>query len=257
MLNVRTFGKAAVLPLALVVAFGSICLDASGQDQQRQRRGQFQGRGGFGAFGGPAMLLRNEQVQEELKLTDDQKTKLEEALRPQRGEGFRPGQDLSAEERRELRERFAERREQQEKQINEILTSDQQKRLRQIQLQQRGLAALLDEEVAKEVGVSEEQQNQIREVLRAQAAEQRELGRDASREDRQRLRQQTEEKALAVLTTEQKAKFEELKGEPADIRLGRPGFGRRPGGRGGEGRRCAGRAGRVGAGDTLVGVSLV
>src|SRR5438132_10629642 len=46
---------------------------------QGQRKGGF-GRGGFGG-GGPAQLVRNKSVQQELKLTDDQVKKAETAAK--------------------------------------------------------------------------------------------------------------------------------------------------------------------------------
>ncbi len=55
------------------------------------------GRRGFGGIGGGASLLMNQAVQKELNITDEQKEKLQTALR---GGGRGDLQNLSREERR-------------------------------------------------------------------------------------------------------------------------------------------------------------
>src|SRR5688572_5850032 len=111
-----------------------------GQEQEQGRRGRGRGPGGRFGFGGPAMLLGIEQVQKELKITDEQKQTIQpilEAARPQRGD-FQPGQNLSDEERRQRREERQKKAEEINKQLTAALTAEQNARLKQIQLQMRG-----------------------------------------------------------------------------------------------------------------------
>ncbi len=141
------------LPLALVsmmlgvvLAAGSAYAQAEGPPPgERGGRGMRQpgGPGGFGMPGaGPSALLRLEQVQKELSLTDEQKDKVKALLKEVAG-GMR-GQipnwgDLTDEERRakrdEIRKQAAEKMEKFEKQLAEILKPEQLERLHQIRLQ--------------------------------------------------------------------------------------------------------------------------
>ena len=255
-LRKRSAKLAWCLALAAVVATSSDALAQRGQG-----RGGFGGGFGRGGFGGPAALIGNEQVQEELKLTDDQKSRIEKVTSELREKGreavgdFRDVQNLSEEERGARREEMQKKMEpiaaEAQKKIGEILTDDQQKRLQQITLQQRGNRALTDEKVAKELGLDEQQVAAIKEALDAQDAKMRELmprggpGRggndggndDAGRRERfekiQALREETDARVKDALTEAQAKKFEEMKGRPFEMRRG--GFGR--GGEGGQGRR--------------------
>lgn len=212
------------------------------------------GRGGFGGFGGSSMLLANENVQKELKITDDQKSKLE-ALREEGGGrgafgGRGGGANLSDEEREKAMAEFQKRMEERNKKAEAILDADQAKRLKEISLQIRGNAALTDEPVAKELALTEDQVASVKTIQEESMKQMRELGgggRDLSREERQarfeenrkkmaEIRKATDEEYLAVLTEEQKAKFAAMKGakfdyDPMTFWGGRGG----PGGRRGRG----------------------
>src|SRR5262249_33836259 len=117
------------LSLALVV---TLAAPALGQGQRRQRPGGGGGGGGgFGRFGGGQNLLTNKSVQDEIKLTKEQKDKLEEAnktVREKMQKAFQDFQDLKPEERREKFQALF-------KETSEILnkaadlTSEQKKRL--------------------------------------------------------------------------------------------------------------------------------
>ena len=96
------------------------------------------GRGFGGGGGGDAMLLSQDSVQTELKLSEEQKQKIADFLDKQR-EAFSGLQDLSREERQE---KFAEMRKASQQAIAGLLDEAQLKRLKQISLQQRGAQAL-------------------------------------------------------------------------------------------------------------------
>ena len=143
--------------------------------------------------------------------------------------------------------RFAEARKLTEKatkkaneEVAEILDTDQLQRLGQLQLQRAGLGALSRPEVAKHLGLTEDQQAQISKVQEDARSEGRGAfgDRNMSDEDRRAMfarmrenREKMQADILAVLTDEQKETFDKMKGEPFEFPR-RQGFGG-GGGRGG------------------------
>ncbi len=187
-------------------------------------------------MGGPMLmvgLLRNPQVQQELKLTEKQLQKLQ-ALGEQMREKFRglrqELQGLSPEERAK---RVEQVNAEVEKQLATVLTEQQLKRLKQVALQVEGYAALVRPEVAKQVGLTEGQSKQVRAILREAAEKRRALFQEGPGADRQamfqkmqEIRRWTNEQIEKLLTDQQKKKWRELIGEPVKFEL-RPfgGFG--------------------------------
>lgn len=176
-------------------------------------------------------LLRVEKVQKELELVDDQKAKLqqigEKAMARMR-EAFprpEPGQQLSRQERQarfaEMSKKMQAINQETQKAIEEVLLPHQVERLKQISLQIRGTQALNDPEVAKELGITEEQKQKIAQVRQEAMNQGRELftsgQREQIREKMEALRKETDEKVLAVLTADQKEKFEKMKGPKFDL----------------------------------------
>ena len=194
------------------------------------------GPGGFGFAGrggGLMMLLRIEAVQKEIKATEDQIAsirKLGEEMRPAGGQNFR---DMSQEEREKAMKEMGARMEKANAKLAEILKPAQLARLEEISIQQRGAMALADPKVVKKLGLSDEQQQKLRQVQEANVAAMRDLGREAGREKFLELRKQGAEKAMAVLTADQKAAFEKMKG--AEFKMPEGAFGGPGGGRGGQG----------------------
>jgi hypothetical protein len=109
-----------------------------------------------------------------------------------------------------------------------------------LRLQREGAGALGRPEVAKTLGLNDEQQGKIRKIL-DEARGQRGQGgrfRDMSEEERrealsamQKRREKTEADVLAVLTSEQSTKWTEMKGAAFEFPARERGFGRQ--GRGG------------------------
>ncbi len=230
--------SARVRKIGIGIAFGAlVSMAAVAVAQPPGGRGGLRGRtiaGGMGGLG----LLRMEQVQKELSLSEQQKTKLQELAEKTREEArerFSGARDLSQEERRkrfeDMREEMQERAEKLQKQITEILKPEQVKRLRQIELQQQGPAALMRPVVAETVGLTDEQKEKLqqiasdtREKMRGIFEEMRGGDRERRgerggevREKMQQIRQEGEKEAMAILKPEQKQKLGEMMGEPFEL----------------------------------------
>lgn len=188
-----------------------------------QGRGQGRGFGG-GMMGGPLQILMIPAVQDELKLTEEQKTKLQQVgqeIRESGAQFFQGLRDLSPEERQK---KMQEYQVETTKKINAVLKEDQQKRLRQLVLQRQGVAIIAqDEEVAKQLKVTDDQKLKIRDISRAAGEERRALfqggggGGGISPETRAKMDEitkKTNEKIEAVLTDDQKKQWKELCGAP-------------------------------------------
>ena len=186
-------------------------------------------------------LLRMDEVRDELQVTEEQGDKIREAGDELRDSIQPPDVDFSSlrdgtpEERRET---FAKMREFSSKVEKEaraklagILDETQMKRLRGLWVQRVGtLAALSDKEIAAELKLSEDQQK----ALASQQDDQRGRfgfgggrrrgeggpppgaggGEGGDRRERfEQMQQEAEEKALGVLTDEQKTAYAEIKGD--------------------------------------------
>jgi Spy/CpxP family protein refolding chaperone len=236
--------------LGISVATVAVCLMV-GNDAMAQGRGGRGGRGGFGGgFGGIGFLIQNSDVQKELKLSEDQIAKIKEvtdASRPQRGAGggtnFR---DMTEEQRTAFREEARKRSEETNKKITDLLTADQNARLKQLQIWQQGTFALTgNEDVSKELGLTDDQKAALKTISDESGKKIGEarsgLGRGASQEERTKVNEQVaamrteaETECLAVLTDDQKTKFTAMKGTKPDFDLNP--FGGGGGRRGGRGR---------------------
>lgn len=216
-----------------------VCVMAGNEAMAQGGRGGF-GGGGFG--GGLTFLVQNEQVQKELKITDDQKTKIKEiadASRPQpgagggRARGTPPTEEQIAEMRKRTEETNAK--------ITAVLSADQNARLKQIQLWTQGTRALTNNaDVQKELALTDEQKSALKTITDESQKKSRELfgsaGRNATQEERTAAREkmtalqkETDTECMAVLTAAQKTKLETMKG--AEFKLDMTAFG------GGRGRR--------------------
>ncbi len=182
------------------------------------------GRGMMGPGGGMFVLLRLEQVQKELNLSDEQKEKIKELAKEMMPGRPSEGQAPSPEDRRAMMEKV-------QKKLAEILKPEQLERLKQIQLQAQGAAALGNPEVVKTLGITDDQRAKLKTLRDEADGKRRELigsMRDLSREERRekmaenqekirQIQKELMEKALAVLTPEQREKFEKLQGKKIDL----------------------------------------
>ena len=198
----------------------------------------FAQRPGGGRFGGMmgrmslVVLAGQESVQAELKLTDAQKKQLAdlqdeaERTRPEFPQGGPPSEEFFE----TMRKRNAEM----DEKVGKAIDEPQLKRLKEIRLQNAGAAGLLDEEVAKTLNITDEQKSKVQEIQQSsfeamrQAREQNQGAPEAMIEQMTKLRKEIREKALALLTAEQRKKYDELAGAPftGQIRFGFGGRGR-------------------------------
>lgn len=207
--------------------------EGGGESKQRPR---FPRRGFAGREIDKTLLLRSDQVKEELKVTEEQDTKISDVLsahleRSRQEVSFRGVRELPREERRE---RIAEVRKKRralvketEKKLEALLTQDQVRRLDEILLQQRGARGLLEKATARTLELTSEQTEKLRAVFawarEARAKLLREVrgqGREAVEKTEEKIseiRKEMDGKALAVLTAEQKHKYEKLKGKPFEL----------------------------------------
>lgn len=267
---IHRFGRSVAIAalMSIVAASPSFAQRDGGQrDGDGPGRGD-RGRGGmFGArMGGGDMmllgLLRAEEVQKEIKLMPDQIEALQKVGQEIRGE--RPDFDFrnaSEAERREFGQKMQQRNEEASKKVREqleqVLLPEQHDRLRQIALQQQGVGALSDPEVAKKLELTEEQKEKLMEIQRSSRekmiASIREASENRDREAMGKMMAESRKATLAeareVLTSEQRKSFDEMLGKPFDLPAGAMGGFR--GGRGGDGDRPRGegRPERRGGGD--------
>ena len=168
----------------------------------------------------PLSLLENESVREELELVGDQLDKYKDAqtqLREEIGAKAKSlaGGRLSPAEMGEIAKEIAELQKNRQAKLESMLLPHQLERLRQVALQvqmkKRGAAnTLLSDEMAEELGIDDAQKERIEE-------RQKELKKELA--DRMaELKLEIRDKLLAELTSEQKAKFEELSGDDFDYK---------------------------------------
>jgi len=214
--------KSALLVVVLILTASSAVW------AQREDRGQ-RGRGFFGGGGGGDLgLLMRDDVRKELEIVDEQMEKLRDlgsSFRDELRESFSGLRDLDEDERRarfeELREKMETKREELNTKIGEVLLPHQKTRLKQIglqmQMRSRGTSGLLNDRLAEELGITDEQ----KERLRAAA----EKAREELEEKTNKAREEARDTILSELTADQRKKLEQLLGE--DFESDRSSFGRR------------------------------
>jgi len=103
--------------------------------------------------------------------------------------------------------------------LEELLTSDQIARLKQIKLQASGIEVWLEPLLSKELDLTDAQQTQLTELRNEYSRRQQQLDGDFQQRFARIREMNTERdaKALEVLNDAQKAKLSELKGKPFDV----------------------------------------
>lgn len=224
-MNWKVICSRALVVLAIGALATASMAQGGGGGRQGQGRGMMQGRMGMG----PGQLINRPEVQAELKLTDEQKRQIQDILNKSREDM----QSLMENARsggggpEEMQRMFQEHNQAVTKKINAVLTPEQAKRLKEINIQVQGIRAILDPEVQKELGLSVDQKAQIQ---KAQQENQRAMmemfqgqrggggggnvNREAMREARDKMNKQFEDALTKVLTPEQAQKLKEMGGAP-------------------------------------------
>src|SRR5205085_5321998 len=104
--------------------------------------------------------------------------------------------------------------------LAEILTPDQILRLKQIQLQASGIDVWIEPEIAKDLDLNNDQQAKLTELRNDYTRRTQSLDGDFQQRFAKirELNAERDAKAIELLTAEQKAKMDELKGVPFDVR---------------------------------------
>jgi hypothetical protein len=121
------------------------------------------------------------------------------------------------------------------KRLADVLKPEQMKRYRQIQLQQLGLMAFTEPDVQSKLKLSDEQVGRIRKINAQSQSQRREFAQGGRNRGQMQKKVETPgkdsmDKALAVLSVDQKRAWNDMTGEPFEVRFqGFPVF-RRPNG---------------------------
>jgi Spy/CpxP family protein refolding chaperone len=206
-----------------LLAVGVMAIVAVAIQPAWAQRGRGMGRGmGQMRMFSPALVATLDEVQTDLKLTDEQKTEIEtinDDTRSSMREMFSSGDRPDMEAFQKLNEEAAAK-------VEKALEPAQFERLQQITLQVNGASALNGEAVRTKLHFTDEQSTkyeEARDANREAMQDAMEGGEDLSREERQakrdELRKAADERLLAVLTPEQKTEFEAMQGAPLEIDL--------------------------------------
>jgi len=218
--------------LALIVAIAALACGAFAQGGGGGGRGQ---RGGGGPQFGPMALLRMEEVQKEIGLTDDQKTKVTELAASTRTKS-QEARTAANGDRQAAAAATLKINEEALGSLKEILKPEQMKRLHELEIQWSGKAIVArNKEVQAELGLSDEQKTKLTDLLAKQQAANAEV-RTSANGDRQAMQEGMaknakilEDEIDKVLTDAQKSKLKDMGGKE----MARPAPPQRGGGGGG------------------------
>ncbi len=177
------------------------------------QRGGARGRGGFGGN-----LLDSPEVQQELELLDDQVEQLQSVNEKIREKMTGMFSELRNLPREEMMAKFGKLREEltsmRDTELQGILLPSQVKRLKQIEFQQRMTRggsgrAFENPDLMQQLGLSDEQLEQIRKLAADAQVE--------MREKIAKLQKEAQDKILSVLTPQQRKDFDDLFGQPFEF----------------------------------------
>lgn len=215
----------AVAAFAAMLAVGAVAQGGGGQGRgQGGGRGQGQ-MGGMRGGDNSLATLQRKDVQKELAVTSEQVAKIE-ALAKKNQEDMRAAREAMQNgggDRTAMQEMQKKAQEATKKEIEKILTADQNKRFKEIQIQMMGGRALMNADVQKELGVTADQKAKIEAVQASQRDKMQDmmqqmrdgnLDRTQMQEAMQKMNQSIADEMIKVLTADQKTKFEAMKGKP-------------------------------------------
>jgi Spy/CpxP family protein refolding chaperone len=211
----------AVMAIA-VIAVSSFA-QGGGGGRGQGRGGQF-GRGMGMQDANGVFLLNRDDVMGELKLSADQKTKLEAVRTAQRDkmrEAFQNGGGGG--DREAMMAAMQKMQAESAKETLAVLNADQTKRLKELAIQRMGNAAIMNADVQKELGVTDDQKAKIKDLQdKQQAANQalmekmrnQELDREQFQAAMTKNREVMTAELAKIVTADQKAKLTAMSGKP-------------------------------------------
>jgi hypothetical protein len=179
---------------------------------------------------GPRFLVFRDKVQDELKLSDEQKRKLEKRLQDTVQYTMQFFQKLADKEPEEREKELHAYREKAQENLSAflqgLLQEEQSKRLRQVMLQRDRLFALLgDAEITKELEITDKQRQQFGQVAQEMQKKIEPLLKEAQKGGNpqeigpkiRKIRKEQEERIEALLSDAQKKQWKEIRGKPLDL----------------------------------------
>ena len=215
--KVRACGMLTAMAIVLVIS----------QVAEAQREGGRRDRGGRGARIQPIpaveLVAQSDDVRAAVNVTEDQQAKID-AIADGRRDALRSVWEQRDQDFRAAREAMEKANQDASAKLAEVLDEGQRKRLMGISIQVNGANAVFDSAVAEELNITEEQEDKLAEARRSQMRAMRggpDGGADLSREERraraEQRRAEADKKLLAMLTDQQQAQLEQLKGEPVEV----------------------------------------
>ena len=203
----------------LVIFAGVLLVGILAEPAAAQRRGQGGMRLGEAT---QAQLLQIDAVQKDLKLTDDEKSKVA-AIHEKATSGRRQVMAANSKDSKERGPKLAELNKQLDAEIEKVLDDGQKKRLQEIVLQVNGAGALEKDDIQKALKITDEQKAKLTEIQKANTKARRDAV--AQLDGATRTTKETQlfldgnKKLLEVLTPEQSKQFEEMQGEKIKLDL--------------------------------------
>ncbi len=213
--------------------------------------------GGFGRLGVQdtfITVLNNKALQEEVKITDEQKAKFkgitekQQDMQKKQFEGMKDKFADAKGDKDKMTELFTEMQKEGAKVTAEVkklveaeLTADQKKRLKQIHVQNLRMGAFTNEEVLKDLGATDAQKGTLKEIVAEFGKDEAEVRKDIFGEPkggkggfggfgkqdpektkefnskRDKLAKAAMAKVTEALSDDQKKKWGEMTGEPFDL----------------------------------------
>ena len=208
--------------LLLGITLALSAVDVTAQDQGRAHASRMSGE----SPNDPTYLLAAESVQKELALTNDQITSLEKIREEEHtNHPFRRG--FAGKSQGDIQKLLDKHAQSTRERVTKVLTAKQLARLNEINLQVVGINALTFDEVAQRLKLTPEQRAKLKQLgdqSRRQMTHLHETNRSrsgsaAQKEYKQKVDAATAERKeqfTAVLTDDQRMKFEQLQGSKFD-----------------------------------------
>ncbi len=221
----------------MLTAALAVLVAGSVQAQRPQQGGGGRQAGGLQI----GAVLTNQDLQEELKVTDDQKSKLKDVTAKQtelmkKMADLRGGGQPDREKVQELTKEMTTLAEEVKKTTDTVLTADQKKRFKQIEIQAMGARAFANADVVKALTITDDEKKVLKDIADAYTKERSDLAKElgvtlgggggGARPDPEKMAEFTKkskpladaamEKSVKALTAEQQKQWTEMIGTKVD-----------------------------------------